>query len=305
MTGAQDSKLIISEEVSTALDAGEAVVALESTVITHGLPYPHNRDVALDMEREIRQLAAVPATIAVLDGLIRIGVNEDEIERLALGDGLQKLGVRDLPLAAAVAGSGGTTVAGTIFCANMAGIRIFATGGIGGVHRGSEFDVSADLIQLSRTPVIVVCSGAKAILDLHATMEYLETFSVPVVGYQTSDLPAFYSRSSGITIETQVETAAEIVDIARENWDLGLQSSILVVHPIPEEDEIPNTSINEAVEQALKEAEREGIAGKSVTPYLLGRVAEITSGKSLQANLSLLKNNARLAAEIAIADSHP
>ena len=299
-----ESRIIVSEEVSSTIERGQPVVALESTVISHGLPYPDNRNIALDMEREIRLLGAVPATVAVLDGKIRIGIGENEIERLAAGENLHKIGVRDIPLAYAIGWSGGTTVAGTIFCAHKIKIRTFATGGIGGVHHGSGFDISADLIQLSKTPMIVVCSGAKAILDLRATIEYLETHSIPVIGYQTNELPAFYSRSSGIHIETRADTAEKIVDIARANWDLGLQNSILVVNPPPIETEIPSEKINKAVEQALTEAERNHITGKDVTPYLLQKVMENTSGDSMQANLGLLKSNARLAGLIAIADSH-
>ncbi len=298
-----ESLFKISEEVSSAIEQDQPVVALESTVISHGLPYPHNRNVALDMEGEIRHLGAVPATVAVLNGKIRIGIGENEIERLAAWDNLYKIGVRDIPLAIANGWSGGTTVAGTIFCAHKAKIRIFATGGIGGVHRGSDFDISADLIQLSKTPMVVVCSGAKAILDLRATIEYLETFSIPVIGYQTNELPAFYSRSSGIHIDNRADTAEKIVDIARANWKLGLQNSILVVNPPPLDTEISSNKINEAVEQALAEAERDRITGKDVTPYLLQKVAEKTSGDSMQANLGLLKSNAKLAGMIAIADS--
>ncbi|GAG97999.1 unnamed protein product, partial [marine sediment metagenome] len=224
-------------------------------------------------------------------------------DRLAAGENLYKIGVRDIPLAIANGWSGGTTVAGTIFCAHKFKIRTFATGGIGGVHHGSGFDISADLIQLSKTPMIVVCSGAKAILDLRATIEYLETYSIPVIGYQTNELPAFYSSSSGIHIDTRADTAEKIVDIARAYRELGLQNSILVVNPPPKETEIPSEIINKAVEQALSEAERDHITGKDVTPYLLQKVVENTSGNSMQANLGLLRNNARLAGTIAIADS--
>jgi len=298
-----ETKISISEEVSNAIEQDQPVVALESTVISHGLPYPHNRDVALEMEREIRLIGAVPATIGVLDGRIRIGLVENEIERLAAGKNLTKISVRDISLAIANSWSGGTTVAGTIFFARKAKIRIFATGGIGGVHRGHNYDISADLIQLSKTPIIVVCSGAKAILNLQATIEYLETFSIPVIGYQTNELPAFYSRSSGIYVDARADTVDEIVEIARTNWGLGLENSILVVNPPPVETEISSKQINHAVEQALAEAEQDHINGKNVTPYLLQKVAEKTSGESMRANLGLLKSNARLAGMIAIADS--
>lgn len=296
--------LLTDGEVRDALEHNQPVVALESTVITHGLPYPQNRDTALQMEQEVRLMGAIPATVAVMDGVIRVGLESQEIERLSSCKDFRKISARDLPSAITMEWSGGTTVAGSIYCANIVGIQVLATGGIGGVHRGGGLDISADLVQLSRTPIIVVCSGAKAILDLSTTMEVLETFGIPVVGYQTDELPAFYSRSSGIQLETRAESVEEIASLAINQWKLGIESAVLVVNPAPREIEVHADIINKAVEEALNEAKNEHITGKQVTPFLLEKVSELTSGESLQANLGLLTNNARLASEIAVAYSH-
>ena len=296
----------LSEEVARSLSMQWPVVALESTVITHGLPYPQNLELARDMENDIRSLGVTPATIAVLDGTIQVGVLPEQLERLALAEGMHKISVREYGPAVAQGWSGGTTVAGTMLAAHRAGIRVFATGGIGGVHRSlgishsQPFDISADLQMLARTPMIVVCAGAKAILDLPATLEYLETFSVPVAGYQTDDFPAFYSRTSGFKASVRVDSALEVVELARAHWGWGLQSAVLVANPPPEAIALPAERVDGAIQQALRDAQAQGVRGQQVTPFLLGRVAELTGGASLQANLGLLRNNARLAAEIAV-----
>ena len=288
-----------SDEVARALESSIPVVALESTVITHGLPYPQNLNIALEMESEVRIQGAIPATIAVLDGKIRIGLGTEDLERLSQAREMHKLSVGDLSTAVAKRWSGGTTVAGSIFVAARVGIRVFATGGIGGVHRGDDFDISADMSQLSKTPIIVVCAGAKAILDLPATLEYLETNSVPIVGYQTDEFPAFFSRSSGLKINVSAESAPEIAEIAKVHWKLGLSSSVLVVNPPPQDYSLDFKLVEEVVDMALSDAVRLGIKGKQVTPYLLKRVSELTSGASQKVNLELLHSNASLAARIA------
>ena len=288
-----------SDEVVRALESSIPVVALESTVITHGLPYPQNLNIALEMEREVRIQGAIPATIAVLDGKIRIGLGKEEFERLSQAREMHKLSVADLSTAVAKRWSGGTTVAGSIFAAARVGIRIFATGGIGGVHRGEDYDISADMSQLAKIPIIVVCAGAKAILDLPATLEYLETNSVPIVGYQTDEFPAFFSRSSGLKINVSAESAPEIAEIAKAHWKLGLNSSVLVVNPPPQDYCMDYELVEEVVDTALMDAGKLGISGKQVTPYLLKRVSELTSGASLKVNLELLRSNASLAARIA------
>jgi len=285
--------------VGRAFAVGAPVVALESTVITHGLPYPQNYDLAQDMEREVRQEGAVPATIAVLEGTIHIGLNQAQLQTLATSQGMRKISTRDFADVLLKEKSGGTTVAGTLVAAHAAGIKIFATGGIGGVHRGPASDVSTDLSQLAQTPLVVVCAGAKAILDLAATLEYLETLGVPVVGYQTDTFPAFYSRSSNLPVSARVETAEAAAGMARAHWGLGLKSALLVTVPPPEEVAMAPESIQRAVDQALKELEKKGLRGQEVTPFLLKRVSELTSGESLRANLGLLRNNARVAAQIA------
>lgn len=297
----------ISPDVAKALAARLPVVALESTVITHGLPYPENRQLAQDMEAEVRQNGATPATIAVVEGKIRVGMPAEDLAALAQARGTHKISSRDFAPAVAKGWTGGTTVAATMVAAHTAGVRVFATGGIGGVHRvldnnGTALlasDISADLPQLARTPMVVVCAGAKAILDLPATLEYLETWAVPVVGYQTDDFPAFYSRSSGLGVTVRADSPADVAEIALAHWRLGFSSAVLVVAPPPEDLALPLDRVEAAVEQALAEAGQQQIRGQQVTPFLLERMVALTGGASLQANLGLLRNNARVAAAIA------
>ncbi|MGA2490390.1 MAG: pseudouridine-5'-phosphate glycosidase [Anaerolineales bacterium] len=275
------------------------LVALESTVITHGLPRPQNLELARDMERVVRENSAIPATIAVLDGEIHIGLTEAELERLANAEHVRKISRRDFATAIVMKECGGTTVAGTMFAANQAGIKVFATGGIGGVHEVETLDISTDLQALAITPMIVVCAGAKAILDLPATLEYLETMGVPVIGYGTDEFPAFYSRKSGLPISLRLDTPQEVVAFARTHWELGMQSAVLVCQSLSLEEEIPAARVSGAIQQAREEARREGIHGQDLTPFLLARLSELTGGETLKANLALLKNNAKLAALIA------
>jgi pseudouridine-5'-phosphate glycosidase len=279
--------------------SGAPVVALESTVITHGLPRPENLQLARELEAQVRSVGAVPATIGVLDGVIHIGLTDEELEHLAYADGTRKISRRDFGIAIAKRESGGTTVAGTLIAAHTAGLQVFATGGIGGVHRQAPFDVSADLPELARTPMVVVCAGAKAILDIPATLEYLETVGVPVVGYQTDEFPAFYSVSSGHKVGARADTPEEVAAIAKAQWGLGIESAILVVVPPPAEVAIPAEDVEGAIQQALRDAEAQHITGSAMTPFLLPRVSELTGGASLRANLGLLRNNAHVAAEIA------
>lgn len=288
----------VSKEVSVAFDASKPVVALESTVITHGLPRPENVQLAQAMEDIVRAEGATPATIAVLGGRICIGLDAAQLEELAADPAARKLSSRDLAAAASAAASGGTTVAGTLRVAALAGIRVFATGGIGGVHRGSLWDISADLPELAKQPVLLVCAGAKAILDLAATLEQFETLGVPVVGYGTNEYPAFYSIESGHATSARVENAAEAAALARAHWELG-GAGILVAAPPPKETALPREQVEGWIEQALAEAEQQGIHGQAVSPFLLKRVSELSGGLSLKANLALLKNNARIAAGIA------
>jgi len=289
----------LSLEISRALDMGAPVVALESTVITHGLPHPQNLELARDMEKQVRAGGAIPATIALLDGTIRIGLSDAELVRLAQADSTLKVSHRDFATAIVKKADGGTTVAGTMFAANMAGIKVFATGGIGGVHKESAFDVSTDLRSLAEIPMVVVCAGAKAILDLPATLEYLETLGVPVVGYQTDEFPAFYSRESGLGVSARLDSPKEIADFARAHWNLGMKGGVLVTNPIPDAEAIPASKMEPIIAKASAEAIGQGIHGQALTPFLLSRISELTKGKSLKANLALLLNNARLAAEIA------
>jgi pseudouridine-5'-phosphate glycosidase len=289
----------ISPEVRIALDLGAPIVALESTVITHGLPRPQNLELARDMEKQVRDSGAIPATIALLDGQIRIGLSDEELVRLSDADSTLKVSHRDFATAIVKKANGGTTVAGTMFAANMTGIKVFATGGIGGVHKESSFDISTDLRSLAEIPTIVVCAGAKAILDLPATLEYLETMGVPVVGYQTDEFPAFYSRESGLGVSVRLDSAKEIAEFAQAHWNLGMKGGILVTNPIPEAAAISAAKMEPIIAKASAEAIEQGIHGQKLTPFLLGRINELTKGKSLKANLALLLNNARLAAEIA------
>jgi pseudouridine-5'-phosphate glycosidase len=292
-------QLIMTPPVKQAVGAGHPVLAFESTVITHGLPKPQNLELALSMERIAVENGAVPATIAVLDGQIHIGLTEMELQRLADASNVRKISRRDFAAAMIKKESGGTTVAGTMFAAHRAGIRVFATGGIGGVHEVETLDISTDLQALADTPMIVVCTGAKAILDLPATLEYMETMAVPVVGYGTDEFPAFYSRGSGLNVSLRLDTPVEVVEFARTHWDLGLRSAVLVCQPLSPEEELPREEVEPAIEQARREARQQRIHGQPLTPFLLARLAELTGGASLKANLALLHNNARLGAQIA------
>lgn len=295
--------LHIAPGVQAALDERRAVVALESTLITHGLPYPANAETALAMEQAVRAAGAQPATIGVLGGRITVGLSESEIEYLAQrpAGSVRKCSRRDLALAVALQEDGATTVAGTMIVAAMAGIRVFATGGIGGVHRGHPFDVSADLIELGRTPVAVVCAGAKSILDLPLTLEVLETQGVPVVGMGTGTLPAFYSRSSGLPIDACIETPEQAARIIAASLRLGLGHGLLFTVPVPSGEEMPADVAEAAIEQATREADEQGIHGKAITPFVLERVTALTEGVSRRANVALLTNNARVGGEIAVA----
>lgn len=292
-------RFILSAEVLQAQQAGSPLVALESVVITHGLPRPQNLSLAKDMEALVRTEGATPATIAMLDGMVHVGLSEERLTRLAFEENPRKISLRDFGIATARHLSGGTTVAATTHIAEKAGIRVFATGGIGGVHRDAPFDISADLTELGRAKMIVVCAGAKAILDLPATLETLETLGVPVIGYQTEDFPAFYSRSSGLKVDASVDTPQEIGRIALAHWDHGFNTSILVVVPPPAEVAIPNEKIEGAIQEALHDAGEKGIHGAAATPFLLSRVSELSGGESLKTNLALLLNNAKVAAQIA------
>jgi pseudouridine-5'-phosphate glycosidase len=287
--------------IHRALDLVAPIVTLESTVITHGLPRPQNLQLARDMERVVIENGATPATIALLDGKIHVGLTEAELERLANGDHVRKISRRDFATAIVKKECGGTTVAGTMFAAHRAGIQVFATGGIGGVHEVETLDVSTDLQALSDTPMIVVCAGAKAILDLPATLEYLETMAVPVIGYGTDEFPAFYSRKSGLGVSARLDSPQEVVEFAKAHWELGMKSAVLVCQPLSSEEEIPQEKIHSAIEQARREAHEKSIHGQPLTPFLLTRMAELTGGESLRANLALLLNNASLAARIACA----
>lgn len=298
-----NGKIEFHTDVQKALIEKKAVVALESTVISHGLPYPENVETALNMEKAVRYGGAIPATIAILRGRIHVGLTPDQLEYLATRPMAQvrKCSRRDLPLALARQEDGATTVAGTMIVAHLTGIEIFATGGIGGVHRGHPFDVSADLAELGRTPVTVVSSGAKSILDLASTREVLETNGVPVIGYGTDEMPAFYSRSSGLSVDVPVDSAEEVAAIIIARQSLDLQVGLLVTVPVPEADEFDPDEAEEAIIQATQEADEAGIHGPASTPWLLRRVSELTDGRSLKANLALLRNNGRVAGKIAAA----
>ena len=294
--------LDIAPEVQQALAEGKPVVALESTIISHGMPYPKNMETALLVEQTIRDNGAVPATIAIIGGRLKAGLSHEEIEHLGkAGRSVAKASRRDLPALAARGVDGATTVATTMIIAHMAGINIFATGGIGGVHRGAEvtMDISADLEELAQTPVMVVCAGAKSILDLGLTLEYLETKGVPVIGYGTEELPAFYTRKSGFGVDYRVDSPEELAAIFRAQRDLAYKGGMLVTNPIPEEFAMDKAVIDAAIEQALAEAKEQGIHGKETTPFLLAKVVELTGGDSLESNIQLVLNNARLAARTA------
>jgi pseudouridine-5'-phosphate glycosidase len=295
--------LIYSEEVHAALDTGRPVVALESTIITHGMPYPENLKTAKNVEDVVRKNGAVPATIAIINQAVHIGLSAEQLEWLAKANNVLKLSRADLAFAVAQGRTGATTVAATMICAALAGISVFATGGIGGVHKGAEdtFDVSADLLELAQTPVTVVCAGAKAILDLNKTMEVLETHGVPVIGYRTDLLPAFWSRMSDIPIPMRCDTPAQISNAHKIRSALGLKGGQLVANPIPAEAELSREYMEPIIAQAVAEAETKGVAAKALTPFLLGKILELTKGKSLIANIALVRSNAELASKIAIA----
>ncbi len=290
-----------SQDVAAARDAGQPIVALESTIITHGMPWPQNLEVAQQVERTVRDGGVVPATIAVLDGTLHVGLNDDQLTKLAQAKSVAKLSRADIAVCMAQGGTGATTVAATMIAAHLAGISVFATGGIGGVHQGAEdsFDISADLQELAQTPVTVVAAGAKAILDLPKTFEVLETLGVPVITVGQNEIPAFWSRSSGLSAPLRMDTAAEIAKAQMMRSALGLSGGQLVTNPIPEANEIPRDVILPIIETAMAEATAQGIAGKSVTPFLLQRIFELTEGRSLASNIALVLNNAQLATEIA------
>ncbi len=298
-----DLPLDVSPEIVDALARGVGVVALESTIITHGMPYPANVETARAVEATVRQGGAVPATVVVLGGRIRVGLDGETLERLGQASGVLKLSRADLPYAVAMGRNGSTTVAATMICARLAGIPVFATGGIGGVHRGVEttLDISADLDELGRTAVTVVCAGAKALLDLPRTLEYLETRGVPVVGYRTDRFPAFWSRDSGLAAPLRLDTADEIAALVASKNLLGLGGGVLVANPVPAADEIPASEMSHHIDRAVADARAEGVSGKEVTPFILSRMLELTGGRSLATNVALIRNNAALAAEIAVA----
>ncbi|HMM70005.1 MAG TPA: pseudouridine-5'-phosphate glycosidase [Gudongella oleilytica] len=294
--------LDLSEEVRKAIEDQRPIVALESTIISHGMPYPQNVETALKVEEIIREHGAVPATIGIIGGRLKAGLTSEEIDYMGRAKNIAKVSRRDIPYLIAHKRDGATTVASTMIIASMAGIRVFATGGVGGVHRGAEktMDISADLEELAMTEVAVVCAGAKSILDLGLTLEYLETKGVPVLGYQTEELPAFYTRKSGFSVDYKADTPEEIADILRTKWDLGLKGGALIANPIPEEYSMDADLITRVIEDAVKEAEALGIKGKDTTPFLLAKIKEITGGESLESNIQLVYNNARLAAKIAV-----
>lgn len=302
-TPSADKPFTLSTEVATALQDGNPVVALESTILTHGMPWPDNAAMARRVEEIIRAEGAVPATIAVIDGALHVGLADGQLETLARESNALKLSRADLAYALVSGATGGTTVAATMMAAAMAGIAVFATGGIGGVHRGAEtsFDVSADLGEFTRSPVVVVCAGAKAILDLPKTLEVLETAGIPVVGYGTGELPAFWSRGSGLACPLRLDTPREIAELHALRQRINPGQGMVVANPIPVEDEIPAAEMMPHIERALEEADAEGISAKAVTPWLLGRILDLTEGRSLRANIALVENNARLAARIALA----
>jgi pseudouridylate synthase len=288
----------LSSEVKSAIELNKPVVALESTVISHGLPRPINLETAQQLEATVRSNGSTPATIGIIDGKLIAGLDQEKIRFLANEGDIKKISTRDLPLAVARSWNGATTVASTSWIAHRAGIRVFATGGIGGVHRGSLPDISADLPELARTPIVVVCSGAKIVLDLPATREWLETHAVTVVGYQCDELPAFYSRKSGLPIDVRADSTEEVAAIFRSQRQLGIDSALLVTVPVPEEAEVPGEQLQKVLDEALDEAERNAIGGRELTPFLLSQMSQRSEGKTLMANIALLENNARVAAQI-------
>jgi pseudouridine-5'-phosphate glycosidase len=297
------SLLEVAEEVADAVAAGAAVVALESTIITHGMPRPHNLDTARAVEAVVRDHGAVPATVAVVDGRLRVGLDDATLERLACAPAVAKASRRDLAAALVGGGAAGTTVAATMYLAQLAGIGVFATGGIGGVNRGAErsFDVSADLVELGRTPVAVVCAGAKSVLDIPKTLEVLETLGVPVLGYRSAEFPAFFARGSGHPVDHRVDSVEALAAVVAAHRRLVRAGGILIGNPVPEGAALPAAEIDGCVQRALAEADRAGVTGKDVTPFLLGRIAELTGGRSLAANIALVRSNAALAGDLAVA----
>ncbi len=295
--------LQVAPEVAEALAAGAPVVALESTIISHGMPYPQNVAMAREVEQIVRDGGAVPATIAVLHGRPTIGLSDDELELLGSDGGIRKVSVRDLPHVVATGAHGATTVASTMRLAGLAGIRVFVTGGLGGVHRGAEssMDVSADLTELSRTEVAVISAGVKSILDIERTLEVLETLGVPVVGYGTDEFPSFFSRSSGVAVPMRADTPEEVAALMAATWGLGLGSGVSIANPVPEQDEMAHEEIDAVIEQALADSEARGIHGKDITPFLLGRIVELSGGRSLETNLALVRHNAVVGTAIAVA----
>ena len=293
----------ISEEIQDSIKEKGPVVALESTIISHGMPFPQNLETALEVESIIRKEGALPATIAVIEGRIKIGLSNLELEQFAQGTKTVKVSSRDLPLALSQKQDGGTTVAATMICSRMAGISVFVTGGIGGVHRGSEktMDISGDLMELSRTNVAVVCAGIKSILDIPRTLEYLETQGVPVIGYRTDEFPAFYTTTSGYSVQSRINTAEEIARCMKVKWELGLEGGMVIANPVLREDAMDEEVIEEAITKSLKEASEKGIDGKAVTPFLLERISQLTDGESLKTNIALVCNNALVGAKIASA----
>ena len=291
----------ISKEVQNALDNNLPIVALESTIISHGMPYPKNLHTALECEQIVRDNGCIPATIAIIKGKLCVGLEKEDLEYLAYtGLKVTKVSRRDIPVIVAKGADGATTVSATMYIASLAGIKVFATGGIGGVHRGAEvsMDISADLDEFAKTNVTVVCAGAKAILDLPKTLEYLETKGVPVIGYQTKTLPAFYTRKSDYSVDYQMDTPDEIAKMMKTKWDLGLNGGVLVTNPIPEEYSLDEEIMNKAIDEAIASANNEGISGKEITPYLLDKIQKITSGTSLESNIKLVHNNCKLASLI-------
>jgi pseudouridylate synthase len=294
--------IVLSEEVRVAKEQGRPIVALESTIISHGMPYPQNVQTAREVEQLVRENGAVPATIAIVDGKIKIGLSDDELEMFGKSTNVAKASRRDLAYLLATKKLGATTVAATMICAEAADIQIFVTGGIGGVHRGAEttMDISADLEELGKTNVAVICAGAKSILDLGLTMEYLETKGVPVIGYKTDLLPAFYTRKSEFPVNFRLDDVETIASMLKVKWDLNLKGGAVIANPVTEEFAMDEKTITEVIEKALKEAEEKQISGKEVTPFLLGKVKELTAGKSLDANIALVKNNAVVGAKLAV-----
>ncbi|MBP1046292.1 pseudouridine-5'-phosphate glycosidase [Enterococcus sp. BWM-S5] len=294
--------VVLSEEVKKAKEQGLPIVALESTIISHGMPYPQNVQTAREVETIVRENGAVPATIALIDGKIKIGLSDEELEMFGSSTGVAKVSRRDIGFLLASKKLGATTVAATMICAALADIHIFVTGGIGGVHRGAEttMDISADLEELAKTNVAVICAGAKSILDLNLTMEYLETKGVPVFGYKTDVLPSFFSRTSSIQLENNIDDTALLAQSLKAKWDLAIDGGAIIANPIPEEYSMDEGFINDAIETALKEADEQGVSGKDITPFLLGKIKDVTDGKSLESNIALVKNNAVIGSKLAV-----